>query len=89
MIFETVQRVIMEQMLVTDKSLVCMETNLKTQEFGTPPKKVDSLDMASIIMNLEDEYNVEIPQNDETSKYETVGQFVALLELLTKNKKKK
>mgnify|MGYP001133116005 CR=1 FL=1 len=68
MIFEKVKDIIIEQLQV-DESEVTMDTNLMK----------DSLDAVEIIMAIEDEYGIEIP-DEEAEKFQTVRDLVKYVE---------
>ena len=57
MIFEKVKDIIIEQLQV-DESEVTMDTNLMKD------LSADSLDAVEIIMAIEDEYGIEIPEEE-------------------------
>ena len=68
MTFEKIRSIIMDQ-LSADESMVSMETNLMKD------LEADSLDAVEIIMAIEEEFGIEIP--DETAEeFETVGDMV-------------
>ncbi len=72
MILETVKDIIVEQLGV-DASGITLETNLMKD------LEADSLDAVEIIMALEDEYGISIPDND-AEKFQTVGDLVSYVE---------
>ena len=72
MIFEKIKEIIMEQLSV-DESMVAMETNLMKD------LEADSLDAVEIIMAIEEEYDIEIP-DEEAEKFQTVGDLVKYVE---------
>ena len=55
--FERIREIIMEQLNITDESLITMDTTL--EDLG-----VDSLDIAEVIMAIEDEMDVQIRDED-------------------------
>lgn len=67
-IFEKVKKVIMEQLGVSD-SAITLEASF-IDDLGA-----DSLDIVELIMALEDEFDIEIPDND-AEKVATVGDVV-------------
>ena len=72
MVFEKVREIIAEQ-LEEDKEDISMDTSI------TKDLEADSLDAVDIIMALEDEYGIEIP--DETAEeFKTVGDIVRCVE---------
>ena len=70
--FERVKDIVSEQLGV-DKEKVAMETSL-VNDLGA-----DSLDVVELVMELEEEFNLNIP--DETAeKIQTVGEIVEYIE---------
>ena len=67
-IFEKVKKVIMEQLGVSD-SAITLEASF-IDDLGA-----DSLDIVELIMALEEEFDIEIPDND-AEKVATVGDVV-------------
>ena len=68
MTFEKVREIIVEQLSV-DESMVTMDTNrMKDLE-------ADSLDAVEIIMAIEEEFDLEIP-DEEAEKFKMVGDLV-------------
>ena len=55
--FEKVKEIIMEQLSISDPDIVTLETTL--EDLGA-----DSLDMVEVIMALEDEFDVQIKDED-------------------------
>ena len=72
MVFEKIRDIIVEQLSV-DKSLVTADTNLMKD------LEADSLDAVEIIMGIEEEFGIEIP-DDEAEKFQTVGDLVKYVE---------
>ncbi len=72
MVLETVKDIIVEQLGV-DGSGITLETSLMKD------LEADSLDAVEIIMALEDEYGVTIPDED-AEKFQTVGDLVNYVE---------
>ena len=72
MVFEKVQDIIAEQLGV-DIDDITMETNL------TKDLEADSLDAVEIIMAIEDEFGVEIP-DDQAEQFKLVGNLVKYVE---------
>ena len=68
MTFEKVREIIVEQLSV-DESMVTMDTNLMKD------LEADSLDAVEIIMAIEEEFDLEIP-NEEAEKFKMVGDLV-------------
>ncbi len=72
MVFEKVKDIIAEQLDV-DKESITPETNLLRD------LEADSLDAVEIIMAIEDEFGVEIP-DEEAEKFQVVQTIVEYLE---------
>ena len=72
MVFDKIRDIIVEQLSV-DKSLVTADTNLMKD------LEADSLDAVEIIMGIEEEFGIEIP-DDEAEKFQTVGDLVKYVE---------
>ncbi|MBP3816020.1 MAG: acyl carrier protein [Firmicutes bacterium] len=72
MVFEKIKEIIMEQLSV-DEAMVTMETNLMKD------LEADSLDAVEIIMAIEEEYDIEIP-DEEAEKFQLVGDLVKYVE---------
>ena len=72
MIFDKIKDIIIEQLQV-EESDVSMDTNLMKD------LSADSLDAVEIIMAIEDEYGIEIP-DEEAEKMQTVGDLVRYVE---------
>lgn len=72
MIFDKIRDIIIEQLQV-EESDVNMDTNLMKD------LSADSLDAVEIIMAIEDEYGIEIP-DEEAEKIQTVGDLVRYVE---------
>ena len=72
MIFYKIKDIIIEQLQV-EESDVNMDTNLMKD------LSADSLDAVEIIMAIEDEYGIEIP-DEEAEKMQTVGDLVRYVE---------
>ena len=72
MIFDRIRDIIIEQLQV-EESDVNMDTNLMKD------LSADSLDAVEIIMAIEDEYGIEIP-DEEAEKMQTVGDLVRYVE---------
>ena len=72
MIFDKIKDIIIEQLHV-EESDVNMDTNLMKD------LSADSLDAVEIIMAIEDEYGIEIP-DEEAEKMQTVGDLVRYVE---------
>ena len=72
MVFEKVREIIVEQLGV-DESDVTMDTHLMKD------LEADSLDAVEIIMAIEDEYCIEIPDED-AEKFQSVSDLVKFVE---------
>ena len=72
MIFEKIKEIIMEQ-LGADANSIAMTTNMMKD------LEADSLDAVEIIMALEEEFDIEIP-DEEAEKFQTVGDLVKYVE---------
>ena len=72
-IFEKVKDLIADQLDVDDKESIA-ETSSITDDLGA-----DSLDVVDLVMALEDEFNVEIPE-DQVENIKTVGDIVKYIE---------
>lgn len=55
--FEKVKEIIMDQLSITDADMITMDTTL--EDLGA-----DSLDMVEVIMAIEDEFDVQIKDED-------------------------
>ena len=72
MIFEKVAAILAEQLDAEEESIT-LETNL-VDDLGA-----DSLDVVDLVMTLEDEFDMEIP-DDDIENVRTVGDIVKYLE---------
>ncbi len=72
MIFDKIKDIIIEQLQV-EESDVAMDTNLMKD------LSADSLDAVEIIMAIEDEFGIEIP-DEEAENIQTVGDLVRYVE---------
>lgn len=72
MIFEKVADLVAEQLGI-DKKNVKLESNI-IEDLGA-----DSLDVIEMLMTLEDEYGITIP-DEKINQIKTVGQIVELIE---------
>ncbi|MBK5252865.1 MAG: acyl carrier protein [Peptostreptococcaceae bacterium] len=72
MVFEKIREIIIEQLGV-DESLVELKTNLMKD------LEADSLDAVEIILSIEEEYEIEIP-DDEAENLVTVENLVKYVE---------
>ena len=72
-IFEKVKNLIADQLDVADKDGITEASSI-TDDLGA-----DSLDVVDLVMALEDEFSVEIPE-DEVENIKTVGDIVKYIE---------
>ena len=72
MIFDKIKDIIIDQLQVEEAD-ISMNTNLMKD------LSADSLDAVEIIMAIEDEYGIEIP-DEEAEKMQTVGDLVRYVE---------
>ncbi len=71
--FDTIKSIIEDQLSITDPSRITMNTNIEND------LEADSLDAVEIIMAIEDEYNIEIP-DEVAEKLRTVAEIIDYLE---------
>lgn len=72
MVFEKLKAIICEQLEINEAD-VTMESNLM-EDFDA-----DSLDLVDIVMSVEDEFEVEVPE-DAVENMKTVGDVVKFIE---------
>ena len=72
-IFEKVKDLIADKLDVDDKDSITESSSI-TDDLGA-----DSLDVVDLVMALEDEFNVEIPE-DQVENIKTVGDIVKYIE---------
>lgn len=72
MIFEKVKKLISEQLDVEESTIT--EASSITDDLGA-----DSLDVVDLVMSIEDEFGVEIPE-DQVENIKTVGDIVKYIE---------
>lgn len=72
MVFEKVKAILSEQFDVEEDSITT-ETNI-TEDLGA-----DSLDVVDLLMSVEDEFEIEIPDG-EVENIRTVGELVKYIE---------
>lgn len=75
MVFDKIKEIIVEQLSV-DESMVTLDTNL------IKDLEADSLDAVEIIMAIEEEYGIEIP-DEEAEKFQVVNDLVKYVEKQT------
>ncbi len=73
MVFEKVKAVIVEQLDVDEEVEITPETSMMKD------LDADSLDAVEIMMELEDEFGIEIPDEDAES-FKTIGDIVKYVE---------
>ncbi|MCG8482399.1 MAG: acyl carrier protein [Clostridia bacterium] len=73
MVFEKVKGIIAEQLGVSDTSVITLETSLMKD------LEADSLDAVEIIMAIEDEFDIEIPDED-AEKFQSIGDIIRYVE---------
>ena len=71
--FEKIRDIIVEQLDLDDSDSLTMETSLKDD------LDADSLDAVEVIMALEEEFDVEIP-DEEAENFKTIGDIVEYIE---------
>lgn len=71
--FKLIKNIIEEQLGIADLEKITMETNLE-EDLGA-----DSLDAVEIIMAIEDEFDLEIP-DDVAEELKTVSEIITYLE---------
>jgi acyl carrier protein len=72
MVFEKIVEILCEQLML-DKDQIQMDTAI-TDDLGA-----DSLDLVEVLMSCEDEFDVEIP-DEEAEKFKNVGDLVHYIE---------
>ena len=72
MIFEKIKKIIAEQLDVEEDAI--KEASSITHDLGA-----DSLDVVDLVMSIEDEFDVEIPE-DQVENIKTVGDIVKYIE---------
>ena len=72
MTFDKIKSILAEQ-LDADPDEMTMETNI-AKDLGA-----DSLDVVELLMSIEDEFNVEIP-DEEIENIKTIGELVEYIE---------
>lgn len=73
MVFEKVKGIIAEQLGISDDSIITAETSLMKD------LEADSLDAVEIIMAIEDEFDIEIPDED-AEKFLNIGDIIKYVE---------
>ncbi|MDD5823425.1 MAG: acyl carrier protein [Firmicutes bacterium] len=72
MVFDTIKNIIVEQLDV-DANLITADTDLMKD------LEADSLDAVEVILAVEEEYGIEIP-DEAAEQFATVGDIVAFVE---------
>ncbi|MBC8591022.1 acyl carrier protein [Wansuia hejianensis] len=73
MLFEKIRDIIGEQLGVSDVDSITMDTSM------VKDLEADSLDAVEIIMSLEDEFNISVP-DDEAENFKSIGDIVNYIE---------
>lgn len=71
--FEKVKSIIADQLSIDDAEKITLNTSL------VDDLEADSLDAVEVIMALEDEFGIEIP-DEEAENFKTVGDIVKFIE---------
>ena len=71
--FEEVQKILARQLRIADPSTITLESRIK-KDLGA-----DSLDILQLLMRIEDDYGIVIP-DEELATFDTVGDVVAFLD---------
>ncbi|CEP90907.1 acyl carrier protein [Paraclostridium sordellii] len=71
--FERVREIIAEQLGIDDLNTITLNTSL------TEDLEADSLDAVEVIMALEDEYGIEIP-DEEAENFKCIGDICNFIE---------
>ena len=71
--FEKVKSIVSEQLSIDDVDTITLETSL------TEDLEADSLDAVEVIMALEDEFGIEIP-DEEAENFKTIGDICKFIE---------
>ena len=71
--FEKIRSIISEQLSIDDVDTITLDTSL------TEDLEADSLDAVEVIMALEDEFGIEIP-DEEAEHFKTIGDIWKFIE---------
>lgn len=71
--FEKVRTLLAEQLCIDDVDSITLDTNLADD------LEADSLDAVEVVMALEDEFGIEIP-DEEAQNFKTVGDICKYIE---------
>lgn len=72
MTFDKIKALIADQLDIDEDSI--KETSSFTDDFN-----IDSLEVVDLIMRVEEEFGIEIPE-DQSENFKTVGDFVTFIE---------
>ncbi len=72
MTFDKLKALIADQLDIDEDSI--KETSSLTDDFN-----IDSLEVVDLIMRVEEEFGIEIPE-DQSENFKTVGDFVSFIE---------
>lgn len=73
MTFDKIKQIIADQLALDNASVISLDTSLMKD------LEADSLDAVEIIMAIEDEFDIEIP-DEEAEKFQTIGDIVKYVE---------
>ena len=71
--FEKIRSIISEQLSIDDVDTITLDTSL------TEDLEADSLDAVEVIMALEDEFGIDIP-DEEAEHFKTIGDICKFIE---------
>ena len=71
--FEKIRSIISEQLSIDDVDTITLDTSL------TEDLEADSLDAVEVVMALEDEFGIEIP-DEEAEHFKTIGDICKFIE---------
>lgn len=72
-IFETIRGIICEQLEIEDEETITMETSIMDD------LEADSLDAVEVMMDIEDEFDIEIPDED-AEEFKNIADIVKFIE---------
>ena len=72
MVFDKIKALIADQLDIDEDSI--KETSSFTDDFD-----IDSLEVVDLIMRVEEEFDIEIPE-DQSENFKTVGDIVAVIQ---------
>ncbi|MGN1154873.1 MAG: acyl carrier protein [Agathobacter sp.] len=73
MVFEKIKELIIDQLALDESTVITMDTSL------VDDLEADSLDAVEIIMSIEDEYGIEIP-DEAATEFKTIKDLVEYVE---------